>query len=72
MKPLLTAAQVAEAFQVDESTIRSWARAGRIPSFKLGPGVVRFDPDLLEGWLGGRMVGDPTSARPATPARATI
>lgn len=38
----LTARQLAELLQVSESTVRRLARAGRIPSVRLTPRILRF------------------------------
>jgi len=40
---LLTAEEIAAALQVQPSTIRLWARRGRIPTIRLTPKVVRYD-----------------------------
>jgi len=40
---LLTAEEVADRLQVRPSTIRRWAREGRIPKVRLTPKVVRYE-----------------------------
>jgi excisionase family DNA binding protein len=40
---LLTAEELAGRLQVRPSTIRRWAREGRIPTVRLTPKVVRYD-----------------------------
>ena len=40
---LLTADELADRLQVRPSTIRRWAREGRIPTVRLTPKVVRYD-----------------------------
>ena len=40
---LLTAEELAGRLQVRPSTIRRWAREGRIPTTRLTPKVVRYD-----------------------------
>jgi excisionase family DNA binding protein len=39
--------EVAEVLGMNKKTVERWARAGRIPSFKLG-NQVHFDPRLVE------------------------
>jgi excisionase family DNA binding protein len=41
--------EVAEVLGMNRKTVERWARASRIPSFKLG-NQVRFDPRLLAEW----------------------
>lgn len=43
MRELLTAAQLAERLKVRPSTVREWARSGKIPEHRLSPKVRRFD-----------------------------
>jgi excisionase family DNA binding protein len=50
MRPSLDAAAVAEMIGTSRDHVRKLARSRRIPFFKIG-GVLRFDPDDLEGWL---------------------
>lgn len=49
-KRALTPDEVAELLGLGKVTILRWARASRIPSFKLGA-QVRFDPRLLAEWV---------------------
>lgn len=44
---LLTPAELAERFGLQEETIRRWARNGRIPFVRLGERTLRFDPDAV-------------------------
>lgn len=48
---LLTANEVAEAFQLDPETIRRWARDGRIERIKLPSGLYRFRREDIEALL---------------------
>ena len=57
----LTPEEVAELLGLTKVTILRWARAGRIPSFKLGA-QVRFDPRLLAEWVKVAR-GDPRTKR---------
>lgn len=47
---LLKAAEVAEIFQVRESTIYKWVHYGYIPHVKLGS-ALRFDKASLKKWV---------------------
>jgi excisionase family DNA binding protein len=49
----LTAVEVAEFLSVSRITVFKLAKAGRIPSFRIGT-CVRFDPRVLANWLRGR------------------
>lgn len=64
MKKLLTADEVAELLSVDRSTIYRWVDAGGMPAFRLAPGTLRFDLDMVDDWLSGRLVGGPRPAKP--------
>jgi len=66
MTRLITATEVAERLGVDVSTVHRWARAGEIPAFRLGR-VVRFDPDAVDAWVSGQMVGAPSEDAPQQP-----
>jgi excisionase family DNA binding protein len=46
----LTAKELAEILTVSKITIFKQAKAGRIPSFRVGT-CVRFDPKLVGNWL---------------------
>lgn len=45
---ILTAAQVAELFQIDRETVYRMAQQGRIPAFKVGYQWRFSEPDLRE------------------------
>ena len=46
----LTAAEVAEYLSVSRISVLKWAKAGRIPCFRIGT-CVRFDPRAVATWL---------------------
>lgn len=46
----LTAKDLAEILNVSKITIFKYAKAGRIPSFRIGT-CVRFDPRAVANWL---------------------
>lgn len=48
---LLTAREVAELLGLSPATVLDWHEAGRIPSFKLPTGPVRFRASEVEAWL---------------------
>ena len=50
MRRALTAAELAEMLTVSRITIFKQAKAGRIPSFRIGA-CVRFDPRAVAQWL---------------------
>ena len=50
----LTAQEVAEILRVSDMTIYRLAKAGGIPSFKVGNSL-RFDPKAVAGWLRQQM-----------------
>lgn len=68
MKRLLTADEVADRLSVDRATVYRWANAGDLPAYRI-VGTIRFDPDLLEEWLSGRLVGTPPLRKQQVPAR---
>lgn len=50
LRPLLDAAGAGRYLGVEESTVRKWAREGRVPVIRLGDGPrarLRFDPQAL-------------------------
>ena len=49
-KRALTAAELADLLTVSRITIFKQAKAGRIPSFRIGT-CVRFDPKSVAQWL---------------------
>lgn len=57
----LTAKQLAAILQVSEATVRRLARAGRIPSIRLTPRIVRFHLQSVREALDG---GRPRTRRP--------
>ena len=48
----LTAAELARVLNISKVTIFKQAKAGRIPSFRVGT-CVRFDPHAVAQWLRG-------------------
>jgi excisionase family DNA binding protein len=48
----LKAAELAEVLSVSRITVFKMAKAGRIPSFRIGT-CVRFDPRAVATWLRG-------------------
>jgi len=50
MDSAMTAVQLAELLNVSKITIFKQAKAGRIPSFRIGT-CVRFDPQAVATWL---------------------
>ena len=48
MTELQTAVQLAERLKVRPSTVREWAKSGRIPEIRISPKVRRFDPTEVE------------------------
>ncbi len=50
MKPLINAAAVAALLGVSTWRIYELARAGLLPSVRLGR-TLRFDPDALRAWI---------------------
>jgi excisionase family DNA binding protein len=48
MPRLMTAAQIADQFQVSRRSVYRWAAAGFLPTVRIGSGrTVRFDPDAV-------------------------
>lgn len=48
---LLTAEEIGERLRLTADTVLKWAREGTIPSIKLSPKVLRFDPSEVEAAL---------------------
>jgi excisionase family DNA binding protein len=64
----LTARDVAEMLQVDESSVYRWAASDpSMPATRIG-GVVRFDRVKLDAWLDQRTQGRRTRTSRATAA----
>ena len=51
MKRLLTFQDVAQQYQVTPRAVRIWAKKGVIPSVRITPKTIRFDPDAIEKHL---------------------
>ena len=51
MTELLAAAQLAERLKVRPSTVREWAKTGRIPEIRISAKVRRFHPAEVEAVL---------------------
>jgi excisionase family DNA binding protein len=49
-KGALTAKQLAEMLNINRKTVFKMAKAGRIPSFRIGTSI-RFDARLIVDWL---------------------
>ncbi len=58
-KGALTAKQLAEVLNISPKTVFKLAKAGRIPSFRVGT-AVRFDARLIVDWLRRQRTGHPT------------
>lgn len=50
LAPLLTIEDVCDIVQVSPNTVRSWLKAGTIPSLRAGQ-LVRFDATEIDTWL---------------------
>ena len=50
---VLTASELAAAWNVSPGTVRNWASQRRLPSVKIN-GALRFRPSDLQRWLTGR------------------
>jgi excisionase family DNA binding protein len=55
-KGALTAKQLAEVLNISPKTVFKLAKAGRIPSFRVGT-AVRFDARLIVDWLRRQRTG---------------
>ena len=53
---LLNVNEAAELLRVHPVTAYRWARSRRIPSIRIGPRVVRFDPRALERFISSQAV----------------
>jgi excisionase family DNA binding protein len=48
----MTASEIAEFLAISPITVYKMAKAGRLPSFRVGT-AVRFDPRIIAEWLRG-------------------
>lgn len=48
MAELITANEMAERLRLRPTTVRRWARTGRIPAIRVSSKVIRFDPRAVE------------------------
>lgn len=44
----LTIDQVATRFGVHRKTVRAWIRTGRLRAFRIGPRLIRIDPEAVD------------------------
>lgn len=51
LEPLLNVNDLANALNVQPSTIRRWRREGKLPKAIVVGGVVRWRPQVVEQWL---------------------
>jgi len=65
----LTARQLAAVLQVSESTVRRLAREGRIPSVRLTPRLIRFNPKAVYKALDGLSRPRPSRRNEEEPAQ---
>lgn len=55
MFPLMTASELAGLLRTDVRTLRRWRVAGVVPEpIEIGPRAVRWNPQVLDEWLGAR------------------
>lgn len=52
---LLDINQLVEMLNIKKKTIYKWVRQRKIPYIKLG-GLIRFDPEEIEKWIGSKKV----------------
>lgn len=64
LRPLLTIGDVCDIVRVGPNTVRSWLKAGTIPSLRAGQ-LVRFDPDEIDAWLRSRGASNHRSTLPS-------
>ena len=67
--PLLSAAEIAELFNVHPSTIRRLAREGQIPSYRVGTAPRFVAEEVAQAF---RIDAAPPSATPRTPTHAGV
>ena len=54
MDSLVTYEDLSKKLKVAVPTLQTWVRRRQIPYIKVGPGTVRFDPDVIDHWLASR------------------
>jgi excisionase family DNA binding protein len=55
IKRAITASELAELLAISPITVYKMAKAGRLPSFRVGT-AVRFDPRAVAQWLRGNAI----------------
>ncbi|MBA2559786.1 MAG: helix-turn-helix domain-containing protein [Propionibacteriales bacterium] len=58
--------ETADRLGVNERTVRRWVSEGRLTAFRLGPRMLRFDPEQVDRSLFREV---PTAAQPAAGGR---
>lgn len=61
VRQLLTVDEVCQKLKVSSATLYRWAAARRIPSVRL-MGVLRFDPEEVDNWI-GEQAAQPSALR---------
>lgn len=56
-RDLLTQREVAEYLGVTTRTVRNWSAAGKLPAYKLGDKIVRYDMAEVDAFLSLSRVG---------------
>ena len=56
MQKLLTSRQTADLLGINEQTVRSYVREGKIEAIRLGDKYIRIRPESLEMFLSGATV----------------
>ena len=64
MKPLKTADELAEQYGVKGSTIKRWARDGKIPSIRPSTKTLRFDEEAVLTAMQGLVTGQDKDTSP--------
>lgn len=56
-KSFLTTRDVAERLQVSTRTIHNWKNCGMLPYLRISSSVIRFDPDVVDGFAESYSIG---------------
>jgi excisionase family DNA binding protein len=56
LEQLLTARELAALLGISAATVLDWHQAGRLPSYKLNGGPVRFRLSEVEAWIDAQRV----------------